>query len=530
VEGRLGENFRIRAWRFSFYCRLLCGVSSPKKAGMPFNAQDELLLAQRGMSVNTVLKQIHQFVHDTQPARLDRACTVSDGILALSATECIAYKQKFELASNRLTIQKFVPASGAASRMFKHLYNYDPENVSDLTEEFIIRFDQFPFIDLVEAGLQKQGMVLSELRDRNEWGKIFDFILGTSGLNYDDQLKGLVVFHRVGEDSSTAFDEHLKESLAYGRQHDGRCRIHFTLAPHHITRVSDYFDQRLKRFEYDHFELTFSSQDETTDTLALTKDNEPFRDKSGSLVFRPSGHGALIHNLQQLDADVIFIKNIDNVTVESNLADTVFYKQILGGLLVELRSKVFDFLNRLEEDDSCLEDALEFIQTWFQPGVPLGVTKEQLKQYAKLRLDRPLRVCGMVRNEGEPGGGPFWVRMQGGYISKQIVERSQVDISDNQQSKVLSSSTHFNPVDLVCSIKNRQGENYRLEDFIDYSAGFVTEKFQQGSVLKALEWPGLWNGAMALWNTVFVEVPISTFNPVKTVNDLLRPGHQPQSL
>lgn len=493
---------------------------------MPFNAQDEQLLTQRGMSVNSVLQQIHQFVHDTQPAHLDRPCTVGDGILALSATECISYKQIFEQAAQKISIQKFVPSSGAASRMFKHLYNYDPNNVSELTEEFIIRFDQFPFKGLVEIRMQEAGMNLNDLRARNEWAVIFDFILGAHGLNYDDQLKGLVVFHSRGSELYTAFDEHLHEAIAYGKQGDGRCRIHFTLAPQHFERVSVYFDEKLKQFAYDHVELSFSSQNPSTDTLALTKDNEPFRDKSGALVFRPSGHGALIHNLQQLDADIVFIKNIDNVTAQSALADTVFYKQILGGVLYDLRSRIFDFLNRLDTDEAALEEALEFIQTWFQPGLPIGMTQQQMLQYAQLRLDRPLRVCGMVRNEGEPGGGPFWVRIQGGYISKQIVERSQVDVADPQQAKILSSSTHFNPVDLVCSIKSRSGENYHLDEFVDYTSGFVTEKFQQGSVLKALEWPGLWNGAMALWNTVFVEVPVSTFNPVKTVNDLLRPGHQ----
>jgi hypothetical protein len=349
-------------------------------------------------------------------------------------------------------------------------------------------------------------------------------------LNYDDQLKGLVIFHRYPEELCTAFDEHLMESVAYAKQADGRCRVHFTLAPNHVERVKSYLDYRVSSFEYDQFELSYSTQDPSTDTLALTQNNEPFRDSSGSLVFRPSGHGALIHNLQRLSADVIFIKNIDNVTVQSNLADTVFYKQILGGVLLELRAEVFDLLNRLDNDDRALDEALDFIQAWFQPGLSMGMTREQLVQYAKLRLDRPLRVCGMVRNEGEPGGGPFWVRMQGGYISKQIVERSQVDVNDPSQMKILSSSTHFNPVDLACSIRKRNGENYHLDEFIDYTAGFVTEKFQQGSVLKALEWPGLWNGAMALWNTVFVEVPISTFNPVKTVNDLLRPGHQAQGL
>ena len=497
---------------------------------MPFHERDEELLTQRGMSVNAVLQQIHQFIHDTQPARLDRPCTVGDGILALSAAECLSYSRLFESSCQKLTIQKFVPASGAASRMFKHLYNYNPENITELTEEFILRFDHFPFVSSLRDRMLQAGLDLDTLRENNNWGRIFDFILCKEGLNYDDQLKGLVVFHRYSDELCCAFDEHLYESAAYAKQLDGKCRIHFTLAPQHAERVMRYFEEKLKQFDYDHFELTYSDQKPSTDTLALTKDNDPFRDAEGNLVFRPSGHGALIHNLQQLDADVIFIKNIDNVTVRGSLSDTILYKQIIGGLLVELRARVFELLSSLEKDDSRLDEALEFIQTWFQPGLPLGMSRDQLHQYVMLRLDRPVRVCGMVRNEGEPGGGPFWVKMQGGYISKQIVERSQVEMNDPQQAKILMSATHFNPVDIVCSIRNRARENYRLEDFIDYTSGFVTEKFQQGAVLKALEWPGLWNGAMALWNTVFVEVPVSTFNPVKTVNDLLRPGHQVQDL
>ena len=493
---------------------------------MAFNAQDERQLDQRGMSVKAVLDQIHQFVNDTHPARLERPCTVGDGILMLNASECISYQQIFEQSRSRLTIQKLVPSSGAASRMFKHLYHYSADNISDLTEEFILSFDRFPFRTLLETEMSRKGLSLAGLRNANEWNRIFDFILGKDGMHYDDQLKGLVIFHRYGDELCTAFDEHLYEAIAYGKQGDGRCRIHFTLAPQHQEKVNRYFEEKLRQFEYDHVELTYSSQDPSTDTLALTLNNEPFRDKYGNLVFRPSGHGALIQNLQQLDADVIFIKNIDNVTTRSRLSETVFYKQILGGVVVDLRRRIVDLLNRLDSDEQALDAALEFIQSWFQPGVPLDMNRQQALQYARLRLDRPLRVCGMVRNEGEPGGGPFWVKMPGGYISKQIVEKSQVDHTDIQQLKILSSSTHFNPVDLVCSIKNRDGVNYQLDQFIDYTSGFVSEKFQQGHVIKALEWPGLWNGAMALWNTVFVEVPVSTFNPVKTINDLLRPGHQ----
>lgn len=492
-----------------------------------FDSADERQLQERGLTINDALQQIHQFTHDTQPARLDRACTVGDGILSLSGSDCFAYQRIYETERVQKTLLKFVPASGAASRMFKHLYNYSADNVSELTEEFIVNFRRFPFRSSLKQAMAEKGLDLDAMEADNKWNEIFDFMLMPHGLHYDDQLKGLVVFHAYQEETRTAFDEHLHEAMGYAKQYNGSCRLHFTLAPHHIERVSAYFDQKQKQFDYDHFEISYSTQSSATDTLALTKDNAPYRDEHGQLMFRPSGHGALIRNLQELDADVIFIKNIDNVTTQHQLDQTIVYKQVLAGLLLDLRNKINHLLEGLEQNrESALEEALEFIQAWFQPGLPLGMSREQLRQYAELRLDRPLRVCGMVRNEGEPGGGPFWVRMQGGYISKQIVEKSQVDLNDVQQAKILASSTHFNPVDIVCSIKNRAGENYQLDEFIDYTSGFVSEKFAQGQVIKALEWPGLWNGAMAMWNTVFVEVPVSTFNPVKTVNDLLRPGHQ----
>jgi hypothetical protein len=494
---------------------------------MFFDAKDEFQLHERGLSVSGALQQIHQFTKDTQPARLDRPCTVGDGILALSDDDCLAYQRVYNQEREHKKLLKFVPASGAASRMFKHLYNFDSENISELTQEFILNFRRFPFWSIVRDQMSAQGLDLEQLQQANDWHTIFEFMLQPYGLNYDDQLKGLVLFHQYNEQIRTAFDEHLYESIGYAKQGDGRCRLHFTLAPQHIDRVSSYFDNKLKELDHDNFEIAYSTQAISTDTLALTKDDEPFRDPDGRLVFRPSGHGALIENLQHLDADVIFIKNIDNVTTQNQLDQTVFYKQVLAGVLIELRQKINVLLEGIEAGSQAeLSEAMELIKAWFEPDQPTGMSVDQLRQYATLRLDRPLRVCGMVRNQGEPGGGPFWVKMEGGYVSKQIVEKSQVDLSDANQAKILASATHFNPVDLVCSIKNRHGENYHLEDFIDYTAGFVSEKFAQGQVIKALEWPGLWNGAMALWNTVFVEVPISTFNPVKTVNDLLRPGHQ----
>ncbi len=494
---------------------------------MYFNKEDESELQRRGLQISDLMQQIHQFTKETKPVKLEKPCTPGDGLTILNGSECHRLQKVFESEKNRFTQMKFVPASGAASRMFKHLYNYNPDNAADLTEEFIVHFDRFPFVPVLEKCLSEKGISLDELVNANNWEKIFEYILEKEGLHYDDQLKGMVIFHRYGNEFRTAFDEHLFESMSYARQADGKCRIHFTVAPQHMKTVSDYLNDKIKSFAYEHIEVEFSVQAERTDTLALNKDDEPVRDESGKLFFRPSGHGALIHNLEKLDADIVFIKNIDNVTTTAQQEETTYYKQVLGGMLFELKNEIHKHLQALDSgDEDSLEAALEFIQLWFQPGLPLGMNSEQLRQYAILRLDRPVRVCGMVRNEGEPGGGPFWVKMHGGYLSKQIVEKSQVDPHDMQQAKILASATHFNPVDIICSFKDRHGKNYKLDQFIDYSTGFVSEKFHHGHVIKALEWPGLWNGAMALWNTVFIEVPVSTFNPVKTVNDLLRPGHQ----
>jgi hypothetical protein len=375
--------------------------------------------------------------------------------------------------------------------------------------------------------MAKGGDNMQSCFENNNWKKIFEYILTERGLHYDSQLKGLVIFHNYNGKGRTAFEEHLHEALHYAKQHDGKCRLHFTLAPNHINLVQDFLKERSKAFPFEDFDISYSVQSSKSDTPALTKENDFLRDKDQHIIFRPSGHGSLINNLEALDADLIFIKNIDNVTSDAERDDTIFYKKVLAGMLMELRSQAFEMLDALDTNkDHALENALEFIQHWFQPGLPIGGTKEQLKQFAKLKLDRPMRVCGMVRNEGEPGGGPFWILHSDGSVSKQIVEKNQVEVHDAHQTKLLSESTHFNPVDVVCSIKDRKGQSYNLNNFIDHSTGFVSEKFQDGQVIKALEVPGLWNGAMALWNTVFIEVPVSTFHPVKTVNDLLRPGHQ----
>ncbi|HEY8403912.1 MAG TPA: DUF4301 family protein [Flavobacteriales bacterium] len=494
---------------------------------MILTPEDDNQLKERGLTAIDLFRQIELFTKQTKPLKLERPCSINDGITALSTSECKQLVEYYESHTQGKEIIAFIPASGAASRMFKHLHNYSSDMDNDLTEEFILHFQHFPFVDKLAEVMAANGISLEEEIKQDNWQLIFDYILSARGLNYDGQLKGMVLFHKYDTGCRTAFEEHLHEFIRYGKQSDGKCRLHFTIAPQHLESVKEFMNGVVAQFPYEEIELTYSVQDSKTDTIALNRDNEPVRDSAGRLVFRPGGHGALIQNLENLSADIIFIKNIDNVTTSKQADDTVFYKKILGGLLLQLKEQVNNYLNELDAgNESILEEVLEFIHDRFQPGIPIGMNTEQLMQYAKLRLDRPLRVCGMVRNQGEPGGGPFWVRVPGGYFSKQIVEKSQLESDNVQQMKIFNSSTHFNPVDIACSIRKRDGSNYKLENFVDYSTGFISEKFQQGHIVKALELPGLWNGSMALWNTVFVEVPVSTFNPVKTVNDLLRPGHQ----
>jgi hypothetical protein len=495
---------------------------------MLFSATDEKDLAAREITPAELINTIYRFTHQTGTIELDRPCVPNDGIIQLAPPAALELSQKFNLESKIKTMVKFVPASGAATRMFSHLFQFDPQKVTPLIEELVLNFDLFPFYAQLKDKLSEHSFDLSTLIAENKWEQIIRFILYSPGLNFSKFPKGLVPFHRYKNGVvRTAFEEHMHEAVDYGREADGTCRIHFTLAPHHIEMVMSFLKDKAASFPYEKFILNHSIQKINTDTPAIDRNNNPVRDKEGHIIFRPAGHGALIHNLQELDEDVIFIKNIDNVTTEDQKHEAIFYKKVLAGLLLELKNKADFYVSALEQNDrSVIDEALLFIKHWFQPSFPSLSTEENVINFITLQLDRPMRVCGMVKNEGEPGGGPFWVRMSDGFISKQIVEKSQVDHHNLQQMKVLSSSTHFNPVDVVCTIKNRHGLKYNLNEFIDHSTGFISEKFVEGNVIKGLELPGLWNGSMALWNTVFVEVPVSTFNPVKTVNDLLRPGHQ----
>ena len=460
-----------------------------------------------GITVDVLKEQLQRFAAGYPEVLLDRACTAGDGIEILSRSRQEQLVEYYESERVNSKIVKFVPASGAASRMFKHLHQFDPNSPSDLIQEFFDGLDGMPFASMIEN---------ASGRDRSE---IISYILGQDGLGYGDCPKGMVHFHAYGNNTvRTAFEEHLFESVEYG-SNGSTHNLHFTVPQAWESKIREFLASKAaEHFPDKKFELSFSIQRPETDTVAVNLDNSVYRDEVGSIKFRPGGHGALIHNLNDIDADVIFIKNVDNVVPDSRREEGSHWKSVLAGFLLEMRSEVFHTISLLNEGKNLDARAITICDR-----LGLDPSDSALKD----KLNRPLRVCGMVNNEGEPGGGPYWVRT-GDSMSCQIIEMAQIDTSNARQERILGKSTHFNPVDLVCSTMDYQGSPFDLNNFIDHNTGFITEKSIGSSVVKALELPGLWNGAMANWLTLFVEVPIQTFNPVKTVNDLLRPMHQNQ--
>ena len=407
----------------------------------------------------------------------------------------------------------------------------DSRNILKLIDEI----SQVPFYDDLEKLMSGDGLDIKALIRKGEINDILEYILFEKGLNLSNIPKGLIPFHRYDGYSRTPLEEHLVEACEYTRSSDGSVNIHFTVSPEHEESIAEYIDSVKQEYEKDgaSINLSYSFQKPSTDTIAVDMENNPFRDKNNNLLFRPGGHGALLENLSDIEGDVVFIKNIDNV-VQDRYKDTTYtYKKALGGYLVSLQKEIFGFLEKLNDeklsDDSVLQ-ILNFVSDRLSlippENIEKGNTREK-KEYLVSILNRPLRVCGMVKNMGEPGGGPFWVEQPGMGISAQIVETSQIDMNSPGQKKIFQSATHFNPVDLVCGLKDFSGKPFDLKNFIDHDTGFISSKSKDGRDLKALELPGLWNGSMAYWNTVFIEVPAITFNPVKTVFDLLREEHQP---
>jgi hypothetical protein len=377
---------------------------------------------------------------------------------------------------------------------------------------------------------------MEDLICKREYKRILDYALTSKGLDLARTPKGLIKFHAYPETSRTAFEEQLVEATGYTTDNNKLARVHFTVSPEHeasikehLRRIRDYYEKSGVKFE-----ITFSAQKPSTDTIGAELDNRPFRGKDGRLVFRPGGHGALLENLNALRGDLVFIKNIDNVVPDRLKQETYIYKKALGGYLIGLQKEIFGYIEKFltgDPEDRYIKETFDFIREKLNIISPEGVeqgSKEDKIDFLASRLNRPLRVCGMVKNEGEPGGGPFWVEHTDKSRSVQIVESSQVDMGSAEKRRIWESSTHFNPVDLVCGVRDHMGKPFDLTKFVDPSTGFISIKSKEGRELKALELPGLWNGSMAYWNTVFVEVPINTFNPVKTVLDLLRKEHQPE--
>ena len=501
--------------------------------------EDLKQISLRGITEEQVEHQLDEIKQGFPFLKIEAAASIGKGIMSPTENEINKYLSTWDTYLNGChKIVKFVPASGAASRMFKNLYSFlDADYDKPTTEfekEFFENIKKFAFKkELCNACKTNEGKCVTCLMDNGEYKKIVENLLEEKGLNYGHLPKGLLLFHSYEEGPRTPMEEHLVEAALYA-QSEGQANVHFTVSHEHLElfkkKVAEKIDMYAEKFGVK-YNISFSEQKANTDTIAANPDNTPFRNEDGSLLFRPGGHGALIENLNDIDADVIFIKNIDNVVPDRLKGETVKYKKLLAGILVDLQTRAFNYLKLLDTGNythAQLEEIIRFLQR------DLCCRRSDIKEledaelviYLHNKLNRPMRVCGMVKNVGEPGGGPFLCYNQDGTISLQILESSQIDKTNEKYVQMIKEGTHFNPVDLVCATKDYKGNTFHLPDYVDRSTGFISSKSKNGRELKALELPGLWNGAMSDWITVFVEVPIETFNPVKTVNDLLREQHQ----
>ena len=499
---------------------------------------DQAFLAKKGISAQQVAEQLQTFKTGFPFLPIEAAATIDKGIISPTQAEIESYLATWDAycgAGN--SILKFVPASGAASRMFKDLFSflsaeYDVPT-TDFEKNFFANIEKFAFYADLDATCRKNKNVgIKELIADGKYKDVVFNLLDFTGMNYGSLPKGLLKFHNYDNAARTAAEEHFVEGALYAAT-DGKVQLHFTVSPNHKALFQDLVAERKAYYEElfgVEYEICFSEQKQSTDTIAADADNQPFRE-NGALVFRPGGHGALIENLNDIDADVIFIKNIDNVVPDRLKPDTVTYKKLLAGILVEKQKKAFEYLQIIDEGNYTHEQVLEMVRFVQQELMCRNMEIKDLEDcdlvlYLRKKLNRPMRVCGMVKNVGEPGGGPFLAYNQDGTVSLQILESSQIDMNNPASKEMFENGTHFNPVDLVCAVKNYKGEKFNLPEYVDKNTGFISHKSKNGRELKAMELPGLWNGAMSDWSTIFVEVPLVTFNPVKTVNDLLRDVHQ----
>jgi len=518
-----------------------------------FDDDDIQQINAHGISLKETERQVALFKTARPYLKLAGPCVPGNGIAVFDLEKQKSLTALFEEEKQKRSIIKFVPASGAASRMFKVLLAYlnQPGEIEQETVSwdalagqasakqlliFMEGLTRFAFFQELSWVLTKKGLSIEALLSKGLFRDIIRLLLTEEGLDYAGLPKGLLLFHQYPEGNRTAFEEHLVEAVSYASDAKYRCSLHFTVSPEHLDRFKACLNQVETADENlfgAAFQVGFSMQKASTDTLAVDLENRPFRLENGRLLFRPGGHGALLENLNDLQGDIVFIKNIDNVVPDFLKDVTTLWKKIAGGYLISVQKKIAHFMKNLtaeSTDPGLLEQATAFLKSDLLVAMPPAVETaepETRKRWIMDRLNRPVRVCGMVKNTGEPGGGPFWVEDTSGEKSRQIVETAQIDPEDKEQQAMLAGSTHFNPVDLVCGVRDWQGNPFDLRKFVDPDTVFISLKSKDGKDLKALEHPGLWNGSMAHWITLFVEVPAITFNPVKTVNDLLRKEHQP---
>lgn len=512
-----------------------------------FSSADFVQIYEHGISFEKIKEQLQIFKNGINKSNLISPATVSNGILSLSEADFEVKATLFDASKSKLKLKKFVPASGAASRMFKFLntflndFNIEKESINAYINRkkesqlslFIIGMDKFPFFEIVDKKLKE---VYSDFDSLSVDYKNYYFIkmlLASDYFDFANKPKAVLQFHQYKTHIANPIEEHLHECAHYGSS-NSVSNLHFTVSEIHQSQFEECVDAVKEKLEEESgtkINISYSYQNKSTDSITVNLDNKPVRTEEGKLIFRPGGHGALIENLNNLDADIIFIKNIDNV-IQNHIEEISLYKKGLAGILIELQNKIFGYLKEIENQKITADKIVE-VMLFLKENLNLEIDFEDLTLESKIdkikeALDRPIRVCGMVKNEGEPGGGPFWVQDEEGVVSLQIVETSQVDLTDKNQIAILANATHFNPVDLVCGTKNYKNEKFDLKQFVNKKSGFIVEKSIGTNTVKGYELPGLWNGAMANWLTVFVAVPIITFNPVKTVNDLLKPAHQPQ--
>ncbi|WP_461533605.1 DUF4301 family protein [Sinomicrobium sp.] len=510
--------------------------------------KDLELLEEKEINPEEILRQIETFKEGIPYVNLLRSATLHNGVIPVSESQRQYYISLYEEQREALDIMKFVPASGAATRMFKALFRFldgfNPEretfntyvnrkNGQDM-QTFFVGVEKLPFYEDVVKALEERYADFEHFPDDRQKYLFVREMLSEEGFDMGSYPKGLLPFHKYSTHAATAFEEHLYEAALYNVSR-GRARLHFTISPEHFSKFDEAFNSIIRSVREKtgvDFDVDFSFQKASTDTIAVTPDDKPFRKEDGSLLLRPSGHGALIENLNDQRADIVFIKNIDNVVVYRYKYEMAEYKKMLAGILLHYQQRIFKYAKMLEETEISETQILEIraflheeLNTYTAPDF-YKYTRQYQIEHLMEKLNRPLRVCGMVRNEGDPGGGPFWIKDEDGNVSLQIIESAQIDLGNRRQLKIMNGATHFNPVDIVCGIRNYKGEEFNLPDYVDERQAFIVEKTTEGKELKALERPGLWNGGMAFWNSVFVEVPLTTFNPVKTVNDLLKRAHQ----